>query len=216
MIFANRSDAGRRLAERLEERSTHADVVLALPRGGVPVGSEVAARLGLSLDVFVVRKLRLPGHPDVAMGAVGSGGALVLNPGVVFGLDVAADVMQTAIARERREIARRERLHRGGRAPCAIEDKAVLLVDDGMATGASMRAAVEAVRRRRPSRVIVGVPVAAPEACDSLRRLADDVVCVATPWPFYSLGLWYGEFPVVTDAEVRRLLAASPCSRLAA
>jgi len=206
--FADRREAGRVLARMLEGVSTDPDpVVLALPRGGVPVAREVAAHLGAPLEAFVVRKLGVPGHEELALGAVASGGALVLNQDVVRSLDLSTDVIEAVADRERQELARREREYRGDRPMPDVTGRCVILVDDGLATGASMRAAVAAARRLEPARLIVAVPVGAPSTCDELRREVDEVVCAITPSPFHAVGVWYDQFDQTTDDEVRALLA---------
>jgi predicted phosphoribosyltransferase len=206
--FRNRTEAGRALAKKLAGYAGRPDVrVLALPRGGVPVAFEVARELEAPLDVFVVRKLGVPGHEEFAMGAIASGGIVVLDPEVVRFAGVSDDQLRRVIEKERRELERRERLYRGDRAPPEISGHTVILVDDGLATGATMRAAVEALRQERPKRIVVAVPLAAPEVCEALRREVDEVVCAATPEPFRAVGLWYDDFSQTSDEEVRALLA---------
>lgn len=196
------------LAEALlQEDVGERPVVLALPRGGVPVAYEVAKALGAPLDVFVVRKLGMPGHEELAMGAIGPGGVRVLNEEVARFVHP-MEIEQVA-AREQAELERREREYRDGREAVPVEGRTVILVDDGLATGASMRAAVQAVRQMNPARIVVAVPVAARETCEEFRRLVDLVVCPATPDPFYAVGLWYEHFPPTSDEEVRELLAAA-------
>lgn len=207
--FADRRAAGRALAPLLAPyRGAPSVVVLALPRGGVPVAFEVAQALDAPLDVFVVRKLGLPGHEEFAMGAIASGDVRVDNPDVAP-LAVSQAAMDAVLARERAELARREALYRGARPPLALAGRTVILVDDGLATGATMRAAVAAVRLRQPARVVVAVPVAAAETCAALRREADEVVCALTPPWFTAVGAWYGDFTQTDDAEVHDLLAQS-------
>jgi putative phosphoribosyl transferase len=186
-------------------------VVLGLPRGGVPVGYEVARALNAPLDVFIVRKLGTPGQPELAMGAIASGGILVLNPDVVHGLNIPEEVIRDVSAREQQEIERREREYRGNQPPVSIRGHAVILVDDGLATGSTMRAAVSAVRDRDPASILVAVPVAAASTCDELRSEAevDHVICLATPEPFQAVGQWYRDFPQVSDEQVRDLLKRS-------
>ena len=205
--FRDRTQAGRILAQDLAEHGGRDDVVvLALPRGGVPVGYELARELGAPLDVFVVRKVGVPGHEELAMGAVATGGVLVLDEGLIQRLGLGAAEVERAVAAELRELKRREVAYRKGRAPPELEGKTVILVDDGLATGSSMRAAAHAVRLRNPARVVVAVPVAAAETCAELRGDGDDVVCPLTPEPFYAVGLWYDDFSQTTDDEVRELL----------
>lgn len=206
--FRDRADAGRRLAGMLRDFAHRDDLlVLGLPRGGVPVAHEVARALGAPLDVFVVRKLGLPGHDELAMGAIASGGVRLVNDDVVSAFGVTEDEIARVAAREERELERRERLYRGDGPPPVVTGRTVLLVDDGLATGASMRAAVEAIRAQHPKAIVVAVPVAPAESCDALRDAADDVVCAFTPDPFDAVGLWYEDFRQTTDEEVHDLLA---------
>ncbi|HEY7192070.1 MAG TPA: phosphoribosyltransferase family protein [Vicinamibacterales bacterium] len=208
-VFANRREAGLALARRLRHLAGRDDVVvLALPRGGVPVGFEVAKALGARLDVFVVRKLGLPGYPELAMGAIASGDTRVLNEDVVRWYRPSAQALDAVTRSERLELERRERNYRGNRPLTPIEGHVVILVDDGLATGSTMRAAILAVRRLKPARVVVAVPVGARETCAALRDVADDVVCVLTPEPFRAVGLWYEDFSQTSDEEVRELLSA--------
>ncbi len=205
--FRDRREAGRRLAAQLREYAYRPDViVLALPRGGVPVGYEVAKALGASLDVFVVRKLGLPGHDELAMGALASGGVRILDEGLVRAARVSEDDIQRVTAMEQAELERREAKYRGNRPVPDVRGKTVILVDDGLATGATMRAAVAALRQEGPARIVVAVPVAAPETCDAFRDVADEIVCAVTPEPFHAVGLWYDDFSQTTDDEVRALL----------
>jgi predicted phosphoribosyltransferase len=207
-FFPNRRTAGRYLADQLAAYANRDDVlVLALPRGGVPVGYEVAKALHSPLDVFVVRKLGVPGHEELAMGAVASGGVRVLNDRVVQGLHIPASVIDAVATKELEELARRERLYRGDRAPLDVRGHAVLLVDDGLATGSTMKAAVAALRDQNPARIVVAVPVAAEDSCAELRGMADEVVCAVTPEPFHAVGVWYQRFDQTSDDEVRALLA---------
>jgi predicted phosphoribosyltransferase len=205
--FRDRTEAGRLLAERLRGYSGRDDVVvLALPRGGVPVAYEVAKALGAPLHVFVVRKLGVPGHEELAMGAIASGGLLVLDEGLVRRLGIGREQLQRAIAAESRELERREAAYGNGGGPPDLEGKTVILVDDGLATGATMRAAALAVRRLNPARLVVAVPVAAEQTCDEFRDVVDEVVCDVTPRPFRAVGLWYDDFSQTTDDEVRELV----------
>jgi putative phosphoribosyl transferase len=195
------------LAAELGAYAGRADVlVLGLPRGGIPVAYEVALRLDVSLDVFVVRKLGVPGHEELAMGAIASGGVRVLNDEVVRGFGLPVETIETVAERERHELERRERAYRGDRAPHAVNGMTTILIDDGLATGATMRAAAAALRRQGPARLVVAVPTAAPETCEAFRDELDEIVCATTPEPFYSVGLWYEDFSETTDDEVRDLL----------
>jgi predicted phosphoribosyltransferase len=206
--FRDRTDAGRQLAARLTAYADRPDVlVLALPRGGVPVAFEVALALNAPLDVFLVRKLGLPGQEELAMGAIASGGVTVLNSEVVDTLRIPNHVIERIATQEQRELERRERLYRGDRPPPDVRNKMVILVDDGLATGSSMRAAAAALREQGPDRIVVAVPTSAPETCGEFRDIVDEIVCAITPDPFYSVGLWYEDFSQTTDDEVRDLLA---------
>ena len=205
--FLDRVEAGKLLAAKLTVYRHRDDVVvLALPRGGVPVAREVAAALGVPFDVYVVRKLGVPGHEELAMGAIATGGVRLLNRDVVEPLGIPDNVIEAVSAREQQELERREQAYRGDRGPLVFTNKTVILVDDGLATGATMRAAVMAARQQQPARVIVAVPVGAVSTCADLAREADDVVCVRTPDPFVAVGLWYRDFTPTTDHEVRTLL----------
>jgi predicted phosphoribosyltransferase len=181
--------------------------VLALPRGGVPVAYEVARALHVPLDVFLVRKLGVPGHEEYAMGAVASGGVRVLNRDVIEALHIPDELIDEVVAREERELERRERAYRGGRPFPDLRGKTVILVDDGLATGSTMLAAATALRQQQPARLVVAVPVGSPETCDAFRSHVDDIVCAITPDPLYAVGLWYADFAQTTDDEVRELLA---------
>jgi predicted phosphoribosyltransferase len=206
--FRDRRDAGRLLAAELAGYANRPEVlVLALPRGGVPVAYEVARSLGAPLDVFLVRKLGVPGQEEVAMGAIATGGVRVLNDRIVRGLRIPDRTIDAVAAKERGELARRERLYRGDRPPPGVRGRTVILVDDGLATGATMHAAIEALRAQQPARIVVAVPTAPREVCEALRAEVDDVVCAITPEPFHAVGLWYEDFSQTTDEEVRDLLA---------
>jgi putative phosphoribosyl transferase len=211
MRYGDRREAGAVLAGRLREFAGRGDVVvLGLPRGGIPVAFEVAKALEAPLDVFVVRKLGLPGHPEVAMGAIASGGVRVLNDDLLRQLRVPASAIEAVARAEQAELERRERAYRGDRPAMPLHGRTVILVDDGLATGSTMRAAVLAIRRVLPSHVVVAVPVGARETCRALNEVADDVVCALTPEPFVAVGLWYENFEQTTDDEVRRLLTTRP------
>jgi predicted phosphoribosyltransferase len=208
MIFHDRTDAGRRLAAELNHYAEVPDViVLALPRGGVPVGYEVAHALGAPLDVFLVRKLGVPGREELAMGAIASGGVRVVNREIVRELGLTDADLNEAAAHEWEELRRREEAYRDGRPAPDLRNRIVILVDDGLATGSTMRAAVAAVRRLDPAKVVVAVPVGAADTCREFGRIADEVVCIQTPEPFFSVGGWYRDFSQTTDEEVRDLLA---------
>lgn len=208
--FRDRADAGRKLAAVLNEYAGRSDVrVLALPRGGVPVGYEIARALHAPLDIFLVRKLGLPGHEEFAMGAIASDGVVVLDNDVIRKLGVDRHSIEVVIARERRELERREFAYRGDRPDVDVHGCIAIVVDDGLATGSTMRAAVRALKTEMPQRIVVAVPVAAPETCRSFREgndAADEVVCLATPEPFQAVGLWYDVFDQTSDDEVRALL----------
>jgi len=207
MLFRDRREAGRRLADHLLEYRGRPDVlVLGLPRGGVPVAFEVARALHASLDVLVVRKLGLPGHEELAMGAIASGGILVLNPEVIEALGVPMALIRSAAAREQAELERRERLFRDGRSAADPAGRTVILVDDGLATGATMRAAIKALRERNAAAIVVAVPVALESTCRELEPLADRVVCLIRPRSFGAVGEWYLDFGQTSDPEVRTLL----------
>jgi putative phosphoribosyl transferase len=208
MRFQNRADAGRKLAEKLMACADRPDVlVLALPRGGVPVAYEVALVLHAPLDVFLVRKLGVPGQPELAMGAIATGGVRVLNEDVILALGIPEEVIEKVSAEEQQELARRERLYRGDNPPPDLRGRTIILIDDGLATGSTMRAAVAAARKQQPARVVVAVPVAAPTTCEELQAELDEMVCVFTPEPFHAVGLWYETFSQTTDEEIQELLA---------
>jgi putative phosphoribosyl transferase len=213
-IFQDRTDAGRQLAEKLLSYAGRDDVfVLALPRGGVPVAFEVAQRLGVPLDVFVVRKLGVPGHEELAMGAIASGGVRVLNEDVLYVLPDAQSIVEMVTAIEREELKRRERDYRGDRPAPEAGGRTVILVDDGLATGATMRAAAAALRQQGAAKIIVAVPVGAPSTCHEIRSVADEVVCLQTPGSFMGVGQYYEDFSQTADEEVRELLAAASLNK---
>jgi putative phosphoribosyl transferase len=208
MRFRDRRDAGRQLAQQLLAYADDPDVtVLALPRGGVPVAYEVALALHAPLDVFLVRKLGVPGQPELAMGAIATGGVRILNEDIVQALGVPEEVIATVAAEEQRELERRERRYRGANPPLNLRGRTVILIDDGLATGSTMRAAVAAVRRQQPARIVVAVPVAAPSTCEAFQSEVDEIVCLFTPEPFQAVGLWYADFSQTTDEEIQQLLA---------
>ena len=207
-LFADRADAGRQLAELLVEYTDDPGVlVLALPRGGVPIGYEIARRLRVPLDVYVVRKLGVPGHEELAMGALASDGTWVLDDDLIASLRVEPSALDEVVRRESEELRRREAVYRDARPEPDLRGRIVIIVDDGLATGATMRAAATALRRRAPSAIVTAVPVAAPRTVAALRGVVDRVVCVRTPEPFHAVGLYYANFEQTTDDEVRRLLA---------
>jgi len=209
MRFRDRREAGKLLAARLVEYAHRPDViVLALPRGGVPVAYEIAEAIGAPLDVFLVRKLGVPWHEELAMGAIASGGVSVLNEDVIRYLEIPDETIKAVIERERRELERRERLYRGERPAPDLFGRTIILVDDGLATGSTMRAAVTAVRKHQPTQIVVAVPVAASATCESFNDVTDGVICVCemAPDPFYAVGLWYDDFSQTTDEEARELL----------
>lgn len=207
MSFQNRFEAGRLLASKLGHLANRPDVVvLALPRGGVPVGFEVAKALNAPLDVFVVRKLGVPGNKELAMGAIASGGIRMPNEDVVRSLGVPGEVVDMVAATEERELERQERDYRGARPPIDVRGRTVILVDDGLATGASMRVATLALRKKDPGRIIVAVPVGSPATCAEFESEVDEVICAVTPEPFWAVGHWYRDFSQTSDEEVRDLL----------
>lgn len=205
--FRDRADAGRFLAEELVHFRGRDDVVvLALPRGGVPVAYQVARALRVPLDVFLVRKLGVPGYEELAMGAIASTGVTVLNQSVIKTLEIAPETIEETAAREQDELQRRERVYRGDRRPLSVAGKTVVLIDDGLATGSTMRAAIAALRKLRPARIVAAVPTSAASTCEEIGALADECVCAQTPEPFHSVGLWYDDFSQTTDEEVCELL----------
>jgi predicted phosphoribosyltransferase len=207
-VYQDRHDAGKRLAELLRVYAHRPDVlVLALPRGGVPVAYEVARALNAPLDVFNVRKLGVPGREELAVGAIASGGIRVVNEDVMHALHIPEQVVEKIAAKELGELARRERLYRDGRPAPDVKGRTVILIDDGLATGATMRAALRALRQQQPARLIVAVPVAAPSTCFEMRDEANDVICAHQPDPFFGVGWWYRNFEQTSDQEVHDLLA---------
>jgi predicted phosphoribosyltransferase len=214
--FENRGQAGRILAAQLAEYRGRPEVlVLGLPRGGVPVAFEVAQALGAPLDVYLVRKLGVPGHAELAMGAIASGGVRVLNQAMLRSLRISAQQLDAVIRAEEAELRRQERVYRGDRPPPDVSGRTAILVDDGLATGATMQAAVAALRAAGPKEVVVAVPVAPPETCAELEAEADRVVCALTPEPFYAVGAWYRDFSQTSDDEVRELLRRNQAVRAA-
>ena len=214
--FEDRRDAGRQLAAQLRQYAARLDVlVLGLARGGVPVANEVARALDLPLDVFIVRKLGVPGHEELAMGAIASGDVQVLDDRLVRTLHIPQSAVTRTITAERLELERRESAYRAGRLAPDVHGRTVILVDDGLATGASMFAAISALRKAGPAKIIVAVPVAAPEVCSAMRRVADECVCVVTPAQLYGVGAWYSDFSQTTDGEVREILEADARRRAA-
>ena len=207
MIFRDRTDAGKILAGHLGQYANRRDVVvLALPRGGVPVAFEVAEKLNAPLDVIIVQKLGTPGQEELTMGAIASGNVKILNHYVIEHLGISQAQIASAVAREQKELQRRERFYRGDRPPIDVSGRTVILIDDGLATGSSMRAAAAAIRQRQPSQLVLAVPVASESTCAELKKEVDEVVCAVTPMAFYAVGQWYQEFSQTTDQEVRELL----------
>jgi predicted phosphoribosyltransferase len=205
--FTDRREAGRVLAGKLSAYAGQTDVIaLALPRGGVPVAYEVATALNIPLDVFLVRKLGLPGREELAIGAIASGGIRVLNENIIRVLSVPEEIINIVTRNELQELLRRERNYRGYRSAPDVRDRKIILIDDGLATGASMRAAVIGVRAQHPAQIVIAVPTAAPELCNAFEFEVDEMVCAMTPEPFYGLSRWYEDFSQTTDAEVRTLL----------
>jgi putative phosphoribosyl transferase len=205
--FRNRTEAGQLLAERLQSFANCPDVlVMSLPRGGVPVGFEVAKALNAPLDICIVRKLGVPGHKELAMGAISLGGSRILKPDVVDWLHISESAIAAVTSMEQRELERRDQLYRGTRPPPDIQNRTIILVDDGLATGSTMRAAIGTIRQQAPEYLIVAVPVAPPVVCQELRQEVDEVICLLTPEPFYAIGVWYEDFTQTSDAQVRELL----------
>ena len=205
--FKNRKEAGQKLAAKLQMYAHRPDViVLGLPRGGIPVAFEVARKLGLPLDVFVVRKLGAPGREELAMGAIASGGIRVFNDDVVRMLNISGNAIESAAEREGEELERREKAYRDNLPPINVKDKSIIIVDDGLATGATMRAAVLALRKQGPLAIIVAVPAGSPDACEKVGEEADGIICAIAPEPFFAVGAWYDDFSQTTDEEIRQLL----------
>ncbi|MGH7231391.1 MAG: phosphoribosyltransferase [Nitrospiraceae bacterium] len=206
-VFHSRREAGQALAEKLSMYAGRSDVVvLALPRGGVPVAAEVARALRAPLDVFLVRKLGVPGHEELAMGAIATGGVRVLNQDIIRKAGITPDAIEAVTRTEERELLRRQETYRGNRAARSVRDRTVILIDDGLATGSTMRAAVTALRQQKPAGIVVAVPIAAADTCEDLKAEVDEIVCAVTPEPFFGVGLWYEDFTQTTDDEVRDLL----------
>src|SRR5262245_4763542 len=214
--FRDRAEAGRLLAQKLTAYSDRPDVVvLALPRGAVPVAFQVAQALNAPLDILLVRKLGVPSHVELGMGAIASGGVYVINQGIVRSLGISASEIKEVTARERQELERRERVYRGGRPGPDVRGRTVILVDDGLATGTTMRAAIALLRKQHVARIIVAVPVSSPSTCQEMNAEADEVVCVRMPEPFFAIGMRYERFPQISDKEVRDLLERAASERFA-
>ncbi len=206
--FLDRRDAGQRLAQELGSYANRSDLlVFGLPRGGVPVAYEVAHALHAPLDVFIVRKLGFPGHPELAMGAIATGGVRILDRRLIEMYDVPEDAIDEVTESEQRELERREKLYRDDRPSPEVRDHTVILIDDGLATGSTMRAAVQALRQEGARKVVVAVPIAPPDTCEAMSHEVDDIICAITPEPFLAVGVWYADFSETTDEEVRELLA---------
>jgi putative phosphoribosyl transferase len=214
-LFRNRKEAGQLLAEKLKDYAKKPNlIVLALPRGGVPVAFEVAKALNAPLDIFLVRKLGVPGHEEFAMGAIATGGVRMLNENVIHGLHITREIIDQVTIKEQKELMRREEVYKGLRPEPELVDRDVILIDDGLATGASMQTAFNAIKKQRPASIIIGVPVAAPDVCSSFKKMADDIVCVYTPDSFMSVGRWYHDFSQTSDTEVIDLLKQAEKARL--
>ena len=214
MIFANRKEAGQKLAQRLRKYTNRGDViVLGAPRGGVPVAFEIATDLKAPLDVFVLRKLGVPGREELAFGAIASGGVRILNRDIVEGLGITGLDIERVTRAEKQELERRERAYRGGKAALDVSGLIVILVDDGVATGSTMKAAIRALRQMKPARIVIAVPVAPPPTCNQLQFEADELVCLEMPEPFYGVGQFYSDFSQVSDEEVKELLDTASQTR---
>ncbi|MBL1179254.1 phosphoribosyltransferase [Pantanalinema sp. GBBB05] len=205
--FQDRTEAGQQLAAQLKSYANRSDVlVLGLPRGGVPVAYEVARALNAPLDICLVRKLGVPGHQELAMGAIASGGVRVLNYDVISRLGISSKTIDAVAAKELKELQHRDRMYRGDRSPSEIRDRTVILVDDGIATGSTIRAAISVLKPQQPAQLIVAIPVAPPSTCDQLSQAVDEVICLFKPEALYAIGIWYEDFSQTTDATVRTLL----------
>ncbi|MDJ0732707.1 MAG: phosphoribosyltransferase [Nostocaceae cyanobacterium] len=212
--FRNRTEAGKLLEKKLTAYANHKDgMVVALPRGGVPVAFEVAKALNLPLDICIVRKLGVPGHKELAMGAIASGGVRVLNYDVVSWLNISSQTIDEVAAKELRELERRDRVYRGNRPLLNVRDRTVILIDDGIATASTIKAAITILKEQEPKSIVVAVPVAPPPVCKDLAEIVDQVVCLSMPEAFYAIGLWYDNFAQTTDNEVRQLLEKSALDR---
>lgn len=214
--FKDRKEAGQILASKLSKYADQKPIVLGLPRGGVPVAFEVAMALHAPLDVFVVRKLGVPGQEELAMGAIASGGVRVLNKRVIESLQISDEAIEAEALKERQELERRERLYRGERPELNVHDRTVILVDDGIATGSTIKAAIAALKKQKAGRIVVAVPVAPTSISEELQEEVDEVVCVSTPEMFFAISVWYDEFPQTSDEEVRELLKKAETKKQAA
>lgn len=206
VIFKDRVDAGEILANKLSKYAVENPLVLGLPRGGVPVAFEVAKALKAPLDVYIVRKLGVPGHEELAMGAIATGDVRVLNESVIGPLRISKEAIETETRKEKAELKRRERVYRSGRAPLNVANRTVLLIDDGIATGSTIKAAIAALKKQKAGKIIVGVPVAPLSTIEELKEEVDDLVCISTPDVFIAISVWYDEFPQTSDEQVRELL----------